>query len=69
MARIIWSNPGNPTAAVSRRLGITRWQLREALHEIKRKKRLRPGDRVTIYDDGTVTDATGEHLGNIHDEI
>src|SRR5215469_10446099 len=37
MARVIWSQPGNPPKHVSDRLGIPRWQLEEALHEIKRQ--------------------------------
>ena len=26
-------------------------------------------DPVTIFDDGSVTDANGEHMGNIYDEL
>ena len=69
MPRIIWSNPGNPTTAVSDALGIERWQLRDALHRIKESAGLSGADRVTIWDDGSVSDAQGNPLGNIHDEI
>jgi hypothetical protein len=68
MARIIWSGPGNPTNAVATTLGIPRWRLRTALHEIKRRSKLGARDRVTIYDDGTVSDANGEHVGNIRED-
>jgi hypothetical protein len=54
---------------VSDRLGIERWQLREAIHKIKDRSNLRPDDRVTIYDNGNVTDEDGEPIGNIFDEI
>lgn len=69
MARVIWSNPGNPTAEVSSRLGITRWQLREAIHSIKNGAGLSPRDRVSIWDDGSVTDDTDVWIGNVYDEI
>jgi uncharacterized protein DUF4279 len=49
---IIWSRPGNPTRGVARTLGITRAQLRHAIHEIKDDAGLGPPDRVTIWDDG-----------------
>jgi hypothetical protein len=69
MARAIWNRPQNPTQYVSDRLGITREQLGEALHEIKASGNLRAADRVIIYDDGVVTDEHGEPLGNIYDEL
>jgi hypothetical protein len=69
MARPIWNRPENPTKYVSDRLGITREQLGEALHEIKAAGNLRAADRVIIYDDGTVTTEHGEPLGNIYDEL
>ena len=47
MARVIWSQPGDPPKHVSDRLGIARWQLGEALHEIKRAGNLRSPDRVS----------------------
>jgi hypothetical protein len=69
VARKIWSHGGNPTESVSRALGIERWQLREALHKIKRKSGLGPADPITIWDDGSVTDENGELCGVIHDEL
>ena len=69
MPRIIWSNPGSPTRAVSDALGIERRQLLNALHRIKEGAGLSGADRVIIWDDGTVTDMQGNPLGNIHDEI
>jgi hypothetical protein len=39
-----------------------------ALHKIKAASDLSGGDRVIIYSDGSVTDAQGELLGNLHDE-
>jgi hypothetical protein len=69
MPRLIWSRPGNPGRAVSEALGIERWQLRNALHRIKEDAGLAGADRVTIWDDGTVTDIQGELIGNIHDRI
>lgn len=69
MARVIWSRPGNPARAVATGLGITRAQLGDALHAIKKIARLRPRDDVTIWDDGSVTDAQDEVIGNIYDEI
>jgi hypothetical protein len=69
VASIIWSNPGNPTNQVSRALGIERSRLRQALHRIKRTQGLKGADRVTIWNDGSVTDEQGNILGNIYDEI
>jgi len=69
MAIIIWSNPGNPTNEVSRALGIERQQLRQALHRIKRAQGLKGADRVTIWNDGLVTDPQDNVLGNVYDEI
>jgi hypothetical protein len=69
MARVIWNQRGNPPKYVSDSLGIERWRLGEALHEIKHANDLGTTDRVIIYDDGEVTDERGEHLGNIFDEI
>jgi len=66
--RIIWSGSGNPTNAVATRLSVPRWRLRNALHEIKRRSKLGARDRITIYDDGTVRDANGEHVGNIYED-
>lgn len=69
MARIIWDRPDNPTKYVSDQLNIPLWQLGKALHEIKHAANLGGPDRVFIYDDGSVTDEHGEHLGNIYDEL
>ena len=69
MPRIIWSNPGNPPRGVATRLGITRQQLRDAIHEIKHDAKLAPTDRVTIWDDGTVTDESVVEIGNVFEEI
>jgi hypothetical protein len=69
MPRAIWNRRENPSKNVSHRLGITRQQLGEALHEIKASGNLRAADRVIIYDDGLVTDERGEPLGNIYDEL
>lgn len=69
MARRIWSNPHNPPPWVARRLRITRAQLGAALHTIKREAGLNPADRVSIWDDGSITDDTDVWIGNIYDEI
>jgi hypothetical protein len=69
MTRIIWDRAGNPTRYVSDALGIACWQLRESLHMIKRRSDLGAQDRVVIYDDGRVTDANGDDIGNILDEV
>lgn len=69
MSRVVWERSGNPIRYVSDALGIQRWQLRDALHKIKARSDLGGRDRVTIYDDGRVTDASGEDIGNIHDEV
>ena len=68
MPRKIWSNPGNPTAGVATRLGITRAELRRRLHRIKRAAKLGPRDRVTIWDDGSVTDEADDNIGNLQEE-
>jgi predicted ThiF/HesA family dinucleotide-utilizing enzyme len=54
---------------VSDALGIARWQLRAALHLIKHRSNLGGQDRVVVYDDGRVTDASGDDIGNILDEV
>lgn len=69
MSRIIWDQSANPTRYVSDELGIERWQLRDALHKIKARSDLGGRDRVIIYENGTVTDADGNEVGNIHDEV
>jgi hypothetical protein len=50
-------------------LGISRVELSRAIHRLKKFARLRPSDNVSIWDDGTVTDAHEEPIGNIYDEI
>lgn len=69
MSRIIWDQSANPTRYVSDELGIERWQLRDALHKIKARSDRGGRDRVIIYENGTVTDADGNEVGNIHDEV
>jgi hypothetical protein len=69
MARVIWNRRENPSEYVSEKLGITREQLGDAIHEIKAAGNLSPSERVIIYDDGTVTDEYGYVLGNILNEI
>lgn len=69
VSRIIWDHAGNPTHYVSDKLGITRGQLRSALHKIKGYSNLGGADRTVIYDDGRVTDANGDDIGNILDEV
>ena len=67
--RTIWSRPGNPPKSVAVALGITRPQLRYAIHKIKDDAGLGPGDSVKIWDDGSITDDADEWIGNIYDEI
>jgi len=69
MARVIWDKKRNPTDYVSDRLGISRGDLRKGIHKIKSRSNLGATDRGIIYDDGSVTDERGEHVGNIFDEI
>jgi hypothetical protein len=69
MPQKIWSNPGNPPRGIATRLGITRRELGRAIHKIKDHFGLSPRDRVTIWDDGSVTDENDVPLGNIQDEI
>jgi hypothetical protein len=67
-ARILWSNPGNPSDAIARVLGMEPRRFSRALHKIKAASDLSGADRVVIYSDGWVTDEQGERLGNLHDE-
>jgi hypothetical protein len=67
-ASILWSNPGNPPASIARALGMELRRFSRALHKIKAANDLSGADRVIIYSDGSVTDAQGEPLGNLHDE-
>jgi len=69
MARILWDRLRNPTPYVSQALGVEEWQLRHAIHVIKRRGGLTGAERVIIYDDGKVTDERREELGNIFDEV
>jgi hypothetical protein len=69
MALRLWSGPRNPSNWVANRLGITRMQLSEAIHALKRNAGLRPRDRVSLWDDGSVTDDANAWIGNIYDEI
>jgi hypothetical protein len=68
-ARRLWSSPGNPTGRVAQRLGISRVQLGEALHRIKRDAGLSPSDQVRIWDDGSVMDDGDAWIGNVYDEL
>jgi hypothetical protein len=68
LARILWSNPGNPPDSVARALGMAPRRFGRALHKIKAASDLSGADRVVIYSDGSVTDEQGEPLGNLHDE-
>jgi hypothetical protein len=67
--RKIWSNPQNPPDWVAGILNISREELGEALHIIKNEAGLSPRDRVSIWDDGGITDDTDTWIGNVHDEI
>jgi hypothetical protein len=69
MARVIWDRRENPSKYVSDKLGITREQLGDAIHELKTAGNLSPAERVIIYDDRTVTDESGYGLGNVYNEI
>lgn len=69
MPKILWDKLRNPTPYVSEQLGIEQWELRDAIHKIKKRSGLFGADRVIVYDDGKVTDANGEDLGNIFDEV
>ena len=61
--------PAREPDGVATTLGITRAQLRNAIHSIKEDAELEPRDNVTIWSDGSVTDANDELIGNIYDEI
>lgn len=69
MPNVLWNRAGNPSRWVSDRLGIERWQLKEAIHTIKKAGNLAGSERVIIYDNGLVTDDRGSPIGNIYDEI
>jgi hypothetical protein len=38
------------------------------LHQIKHRSNLRGQDRVVVYEDGRLTDANGDDIGNILNE-
>jgi hypothetical protein len=75
MPKRIWSNPYNPPNSVSNDIAaatgrpLTREQLGEALHSIKRAAGLRPRDRVSIWDNGDITDDMDDWIGNVYNEI
>jgi hypothetical protein len=69
MPQRLWGSPGNPPRWVAGQLGISQWDLSDALHKIKKAAGLRGADRVIIMSDGTVTDDRGEAIGNVYDEI
>jgi hypothetical protein len=60
---------GQPDSRCGERVGITRAQLGNVIHAIKKNARLRPSDDVIVWDDGSVSDASDEVIGNIYDEI
>jgi hypothetical protein len=57
-----------PAGIYPRALGMELRRFSRALHKIKAASDLSGADRVIIYSDGSVTDAQGEPLGNLHDE-
>jgi hypothetical protein len=69
MARKIWCQSGKPSKWVSDQLRIERWQLRAAIHKIKARNGLSSTDYVEIWDDGAVTDSSGDFIGDVYDEI
>jgi hypothetical protein len=69
MPRIIWDRPANPPKWVADQLGISEWDLGDALHAIKQASGLGGADRVTISDDGAAADDRGQAIGNIYDEL
>ena len=68
-SRVIWSRPENPPESVAVTLGITRVQLGDAIHSSREDAGLGPRERVTIWDDGSITDDTNARIGNVYDEI
>jgi hypothetical protein len=63
--RVIWNRGDSPSEHVAQELGLEHFQVRSAIHTIKAKTNLRGPDRVTIYENGDVTDERGEDIGNI----
>ncbi|MDO9427397.1 MAG: hypothetical protein Q7T93_11265 [Methylobacterium sp.] len=49
-------------------LDLTEADVGAAIHSIKAAARLRGADNIVIYDNGDVTDARGEEIGNLYDE-
>ena len=66
--RVLWNRSALPTPYVSSKLGISRRELGEAIHEIKALNGLRGDDRITILENGDVEDEYGNLIGNILDE-
>jgi hypothetical protein len=61
---------GKPDEGSQRlRPALSGGQLRGALHRIEEGAGLSGTDRVVIWDDGTVSGAQDNPLGNIYDEI
>ncbi|MCJ2058457.1 hypothetical protein MKL09_18110 [Methylobacterium sp. J-048] len=66
--RVIWNRAGSPVSYVSAKLNLDEETVGAAIHAIKAAAGLRGADSVIIYDNGDITDARGEEIGNIHDE-
>jgi hypothetical protein len=58
----------HPAPWVARELGVSHEKLGEAMHTIKNEAGLTPRDRVSIWDNGDITDDTDTWIGNVHDE-
>jgi hypothetical protein len=63
--RLIWDRGDSPSSRVAQALGLEHFEVRRAIHKIKARANLRGPDRVTIYDNGDVTDDRGDDIGNI----
>jgi len=50
-------------------LGIERWRLRQAIHKINAVSKLGGADKITIHENGKVTDISGSEIGNLFGEI
>jgi hypothetical protein len=66
--RVIWDRRGSPSEYVAKELGLDHWEVRKAIHKIKGSANLRGGDCVIIFENGDVTNESGEDIGNIFDE-
>jgi hypothetical protein len=65
-----WRGPQNPGNNVSECLGITRIQLRQAIHRIKAYNHLGAADSISIdLANGDVYDIGNDLIGNIIDEV